>query len=525
MNQFFPLSPWIYNLSINTPVHTPSIKYNGPDTNIFIIAKQSGNYVIPPYLDVYVNDNRAAVSLPEIVPKFGFLIRTGDVFNFRTRFADYIPGSTYIAVSGTFDCLLYDNPNLSGEPHELTFNVSETEIVGPSNNISISPGIFLLDYICTKSILKSTVLGLNVQNLNLNMSIISSPGGYNLQITPVSQARPFTVTIYYPLFSIIDISGLENVIQILPAQPGYTYTIKLTVAEIYYDLYVPNDVNQFRSQIRIPNTAFQIIGGKSIGLVTNTTSSTALVTNTISSTALVTNTILASICSLDDVPSIWIENIDADVNIGELKFTITDTEIYDETYCRSDAQIICPQNNIYRSTIIKYPQVQSVVKGNVCGGSGPNSIQSTQCQTGTKSKQTGTLVQKAIYLSENFDTGLSTGDFYNALAFYSCVRYILSGVLFGEYSEKFLEQQYYQYFLSALSKSRFSKFTIIFTTPQTLDFPNGPVVVDFSNYYRYYIYGSGSGVVDCDAVSTNVPKYPTSGNIDGCKIAIKYGRT
>lgn len=457
------------------------------------------------------------VSNPNTLIRFD--LQTGDRFNFAT------PNEALI-IGGTFQYLLYDIYN--DVSYELIFNIFESGIIGPSTSFFLAPTAFNIIYKCTDLLLTSTALGLNIGSFNFFASLDFLAPGYILDIRPID-GGPFRIIIDYPLVSTIKVDPDINAYQILPTQPGYTYSIKLAIADVYYDFYIPPepfDIGQFRSQIRIPNTTLPIINRENIGL------NAGSITRSITVAPITNINNVIDICSLDEIPRIWIDNIDADVNLGELKFTITDTEIYDETYCRSDALVICPQNNIYRSTIIKYPQVQSVVKGNVCSGANltqPTTTNGTilsrcgsspQCQCSPQTRQTGTLVQKAIWLTKNFDTGLSAGDFYNALGFYSCIRYILSGVLFGEYSEKFLEEQYYQKFLLMLTQSKFNRFIIIFTEPQTLEFPNGPVVVNFSNYYKYYVYGSGCGNVGTVGCNGNI-----NGNINGCKLRIAYGRT
>ena len=195
-------------------------------------------------------------------------------------------------------------------------------------------------------------------------------------------------------------------------------------------------------------------------------------------------------CDLTNIPRIIITSINSNnYNNLDYNFSVFDTVKYDGTYC--DSVLVCPNEKIYRTDFVKFPQIQTVLKGPTC--------KTNKCVDQCVDKTT--LNDKIKYLIQNFDTGLSFADFYKMISFYAASRYILSGLLYGKFSVKFLLGKYYKQFLKDLRCSRFYKFLALFLDPQ----------YGFIDYHQYFLYD-----LHCCGKQNKI----CHGNTNGCKIII-----
>lgn len=205
-------------------------------------------------------------------------------------------------------------------------------------------------------------------------------------------------------------------------------------------------------------------------------------------------------CDLSNLPIVNINYIRTDQlgqNNADYVFSVIDTFKYDGYYC--DSENICPGKKIYQTYFSEFPQIQTVLKGNVC-----------DCDP-----TRGTLVQKVHYLVDKFDIPFSFENSYYLISFYAGARYILSKLLYGKFSVKFLLGRYYDKFLCHLANSRFNNFLQLFTEPQTVMLDNIPTVVDFSVFANYFFF---------DLHFNNV-NHNIQGNTRGCYINISSGHT
>ena len=290
---------------------------------------------------------------------------------------------------------------------------------------------------------------------------------------------------------------------------GFNFSFKLDAYDVIYDFAIPPQFapfNDMKSQIR---------GGFEFNVVEDETTDGNDVTPP-----------EPNPCDLSEIPRIIITSIKSDTrgeNIGEYQFSVIDTVTYDGYYC--DSTVVCERpfggdcnnNNkrtkIYRTEFTMYPQIQKVLKGNVCGSNNSCSV--------TK----GTLNQKVQFLIDKFDIQQDSDDFLHQLAFYAAARYILSGLLYGKFSVKFLLQKYYRQFLIDLDNSRFYKFVQFFTEPVP--------PFDFSDFFKYFLFSLDKDI-DCDklisGINCNNPnnnrkdKRPY-GNTSKCQIQIQQRNT
>lgn len=166
----------------------------------------------------------------------------------------------------------------------------------------------------------------------------------------------------------------------------------------------------------------------------------------------------------NDVPRILVESITSDSlgsNNGEYIFSIYDTIKHPNGYYCEPIVTQIGTSPIYQTRYVKYPQIQTVLKGNVCDN----------CDI-----TTGTLQQKITYLRQLYNIQLDPLTYLQRLSFYAAVRYILSGFLYGTFDVKYLLEKYYKQFLIDLANSRFYKFTIFFTQ-----------IPEFSGYEKYFL--------------------------------------
>lgn len=174
----------------------------------------------------------------------------------------------------------------------------------------------------------------------------------------------------------------------------------------------------------------------------------------------------------DDFPQIFIQTLTLDdlkFNLGLLTFYVYDFVKYPRSYfCGSEE--IC--RGVYKSYFSKVLEIQTVLRGTGC-----------------------TFSEKVLSLINVVNVDVDYERFILLLSFYGSIRYILSGLLYGEFNVKYLLEKYYCQFLEDLGKSRFFRFLVLFT---------GEVDgVDFSEYYRYFLSGH------------------TCGNVDGCQLRIR----
>lgn len=216
-------------------------------------------------------------------------------------------------------------------------------------------------------------------------------------------------------------------------------------------------------------------------------------------------------CDYSNIPRIeikWLLTDILDFNIGTLNFLVTDIHKYNGYHC--EPKLVCPKKRIFETEFVKYPQFQKVVRGDVC-----RNKYNDECIDETK----GTLSQKVKFLIKKFDIDLPYLDFFSLLAFYASARYILSGLLYGKFSVKFLLGKFYEQFLIDLVNSRFRKFIIIFT--------NDEPVINFIGYEKYFIYDLDDETKR-DNIWTNNNCGNTQeycGNTQKCSILIKPRET
>lgn len=195
----------------------------------------------------------------------------------------------------------------------------------------------------------------------------------------------------------------------------------------------------------------------------------------------------ADICDPTQIPRIIITHL----NVAHSVFSSLEFSVFD-TVPAMDSKLICPNEGIYQTNFVKHPQFQIVLKG-------PNS---KKCVCASRK----TLSQKINYLIKAFDISVTNYDFTYLLGFYASTRYILSGLLYGEFNVKWLLGKYYQRFLIRLANSKFYKFLIIFT--------NSDPEINFVGYEKYFLF-------DFDIVGPSCKKICAYyGNTYKCKITI-----
>lgn len=199
------------------------------------------------------------------------------------------------------------------------------------------------------------------------------------------------------------------------------------------------------------------------------------------------------ICDICQIPRIIITSLLIDTNVPNfttLNFSVFDTHKYADF--TGDSILICPNECIYQTDFVKYPQFQTVIKPCRC-----------------HNNKHETLTEKVQCLIDEFDIDLDLDDFLSLLEFYASVRYILSGLLYKIFSVKWLEEQYYCQFLKDLANSKYYRFLIIFT--------NDEPEINFIGYEKYFIYGS-----ECDFINKC---HKNIGNTQKCKLQIQSRRT
>lgn len=262
-----------------------------------------------------------------------------------------------------------------------------------------------------------------------------------------------------------------------PAVPGYQFTFKLNAYDIYLDFNISNldrppTTSVFSVRIR---GNVNISGNNNDDVIDGPNGTTQPV----------------DVCDLTNIPRIIITSILADADNNTVyNFSVYDTRQYHGVQCRSE--LVCPLNCIYRTDFVKFPQIQTVLKGNLC-----------KCN---KFNNTGTLNQKIMFLMNKFNIDVEFDQFYGNITFYAALRYILSGLLYGKFSVKFLLGKYYKDFLRDLANSRFDKFLMLFTAPIASTPP-----VDFRDYFKFFLYD-----FDCE----NNNHFCHYGNVDNCRIKI-----
>ena len=132
-------------------------------------------------------------------------------------------------------------------------------------------------------------------------------------------------------------------------------------------------------------------------------------------------------CDLQNIPRVTVDYILSDGKWGNAQyaFSVYDIIEYEGYFCTSkiiQSATKCCRETIYRTKFLKYPQIQTVLKGNVC------------CTNPTR----GTLSQKINYLIEKFHIIYDYDNFLFLLSFYAAARYILSALLYDKFSVKFL---------------------------------------------------------------------------------------
>jgi hypothetical protein len=85
------------------------------------------------------------------------------------------------------------------------------------------------------------------------------------------------------------------------------------------------------------------------------------------------------------------------------------------------------------------------------------------------------LLTKVDDLWKKLDLDIDLLSFYDQVIIYGMLRYILSKLLYGNFSINYLRREYYKRFLMDLEKSEFCNFLDFFTS------------LPYSNFYKYFI--------------------------------------
>lgn len=138
-------------------------------------------------------------------------------------------------------------------------------------------------------------------------------------------------------------------------------------------------------------------------------------------------------------------NIDAysaaeDQNFGEAIFTVLDTKPHCGTInCKNKRVAPC----VYESVFSQFPQINCILKGDGCS-----------------------LRQKFLSIIAHYDLDTTIRNFTAHMALYVYAKYILSRLMYGDFSVRYLSRCLNERFLRDLEESAYSDFLFIFTDPE-----------------------------------------------------------
>ena len=146
----------------------------------------------------------------------------------------------------------------------------------------------------------------------------------------------------------------------------------------------------------------------------------------------------------NEVPLIFI-NVDSAFSaqdFGAATFAIYDNYQYNNEQCCQESHSSIKEK-IYLSKFYKYPKINKVLLGDGC-----------------------LLVDQFLFIINKFGLTIDIDTFTGQMALYSMLRYVLSYLLYGNFSVNYLRRRYAQQFLIDLEASRFSEFLVVFVDPQ-----------------------------------------------------------
>lgn len=337
-----------------------------------------------------------------------------------------------------------------------------------SNVINDGVDMYIINFPCVE-IINDTILGNSIGNAwSSQGNAADLPNNYtqfDLELT-IDEPNQYTYTFLNPmaiLFIKISLDPVKTTYKNVTPVNNNNLIFKLNNYNVTYDF----------SALLEKSLIVTITGSIPLNIFNNNNISTGLNDNISQNVQFQNLSINNSIINLSILPypQIIINSIDTDGqnNIAYMFYIIDTVKYKSESYSFE---------NFYRTDFVEYPQIQTVLRGSGY-----------------------TLNDKIKFVIKNNKSNLSYSDFYKRISFYAATRYILSYVLYGKFSVKYLLGEYYQKFLRDLKNSRFHKFRILFGDPQ----------YGFVDYHRYFLY---SGVVK-----------KCQGNIQNCKIIISSNVT
>ena len=412
-----------------------------------------------------------------------------------------VPGNTWLVIgtphtefpivntSFVFTLTKPNSPSVIGT-YTVTLIASRNNFACAGSQSGGADFMFIIEFPCARTrndTLAGNLIGDNSsQNFDLRLEVRNAPsvGVQIFVFTPFNGTNGLFLTITFQNEIIVGLDYM-NVTQTQTA-PGFVFSFKLNGSDVYYDFGIQE--LPFRS---IPTQIRGRISSPVPGIREDD----------ISNGPNDNQPIPIENCDLNEIPRIIITSILMDTrleNNSEYNFSIIDTVKYKGYFC--DSTRACPTKKIYRTDFTKYPQIQTVIKGNVCNDCG--------------SKTRGTLNQKIQFLIEKFNITQTFKDFYMSVSFYAAARYVLSGFLYGKFSVKFLLEKYYKQFLQDLRNSRFFRFAVLFEDPQ----------FGFVDYFRFFLFdvvkSNDECECECDFKHNNY-KQICDGNTNGCKTIIR----
>ena len=220
-------------------------------------------------------------------------------------------------------------------------------------------------------------------------------------------------------------------------------------------------------------------------------------------------------CDLSEVPRVIIDKIlSSGANLGACIIFVNDTILYDsDAYSQS---ILCPEQGIFQTIFVKYPQIQYTIKYRPFNDDNNNN---NKCNTKKAYDKivNDTLAERVAYLIEAYNLVFPEEEaspeiiFYRLLSFYAVSKYTLAGLIYNDFNEKYLLRKYYEQFLIDLRNSRFSKFEIFFTNP----------AIGFADYTKYFLYDIRQADINNLMSGCNIVNGNTDSNTNGTIIKIK----
>ena len=491
---FVPSPPWNITGTIGQPLTSFGIQFNSPTPGeaLFVtLLPTFQTYALPPFVDVYLDDVLFAVNPNTKGVPINLTIASGSVISFRTTFPNVLTQNSV----GAFRTTVRVGNESSTQTfiNVLTFLILGSNVFLPAirrfmcsvivDASDTGTGTRNIIYPCAPNI-PSTLLSNSIGTLNLKVLVrIISPSETLFEFDPLDDSPTglsFNLTLINDQLLVFNIN---NAIPLI-APVGITLRLKLIRFNVIYDFVFNQDFQVFTTTIT-GRGSFTLIDEDNVEDGADLPPEPDPVVDP---------------CDLDEIPRVIINSLITDDfdNLAGLQFSVIDIVKYDGYFCKST--LICPNEGIYCTEFLKYPAFQTVLKGKVC---------KNKCVT------KGTLNQKVEFLIKAFGIDLEFFDFLYLLGFYASARYILSGLLYGKFSVKFLLGKYYKSFLRDLANSRFRKFLIVFT--------NSEPEINFIGYEKYFLYD----LPKCDkpCIGNKQNNNTRYGNTDGCQMEIHTRHT